>query len=94
MRVIQCPVLPVPNPTVLSELQFALTVRQVEIRRLIGEETPEHQPGLQDRAQALEYLLGQIRRIKEQTAPTIDVVAELVPSTNPPASDNGNVPVT
>lgn len=81
MPVLTCPVIPIPNPTVLSELSMALVLRAAEIKQLIGSETdPTYEPKLRERAKALDFLLSQVDRVKAQVAPTIDIIAEEVPN--------------
>lgn len=94
MNVANVPVILIPHETVLLELSMALDAREDQLRRILDD--PRHDDLLQERLRALKYLEQQVKRIRELTAPTIDVITEEVPpQPTPQASnnDNGNISV-
>lgn len=77
MNVVHVPVVPIPNLTVLSELDMAIQRRAAELRQDAGGETdPEYLKRLAEKQGALAFLTEQVRRIRFQVAPTIDIIVE------------------
>lgn len=89
MNVVQVPVVPIPNLTVLSELDMAIQRRAVELRQETSTETePEYLRRLAERQGALAFLGEQVKRIRFQVAPTIDIVVDSRSEPAKPDSDS------
>lgn len=77
MNVVRVPVVPIPNTTVLGELDAAIRIRASQIRQDIDQETvPEETQRLVERQGALAFLAEQVKRIRFQVAPIIDIVVD------------------
>lgn len=75
MRVVTVPVIPVPNDDVLKELHMAIHHRKVELESdLFVETQPRFQLSLTKNIEALKYVEDHLRRIREDTALTIDII--------------------
>lgn len=77
MRVVQVPVIPIPNFFVLSELRQSIRLRESELRNIQASEVDgEYLKVVEQRRQALAFLEAHILRIQEQTAPVIDIIVD------------------
>jgi len=89
MNVVRVPVVPIPNLTVLSELDMAIQRRAAELRQEISLETePEYLKRLAERQGALAFLGEQVKRIRFQAAPTIDIIVDSRSEDAKPADDS------
>ena len=88
MKIAHVPIVPIPNLAVLSELDMAIQCRAAELRQDASAETdPEYLKRLAERQGALAFLGEQIKRLRFQVAPTIDIVVDSTSEDAKPASD-------
>lgn len=89
MKIAQFPVIPIPNPAVFYELDKAIRHRVTDLRQEASTETePEYLKRLAEQQQALAFLKEQIKRIRFQVAPTIDIVVDSRSEDAKPDSDS------